>query len=363
MADRGLVGTIGLSLLLALGAVPPSSASGAVEAGSRTPKADDPTTRTIVPGALPRGRDAEIDFMQDGVIHTADGTALPILTPVNGEQRQLLGDSRKGWLVAVRTGTLSRVIAVRPGRRSVVVRNTRATNYSDSSVGWRAARDGELLISTDFNRGGSYHKVQDLAGRRLGSDDTGGFFNPLDADAGHVVTYRANTFSRLRLIDWVPRTSRTEIAKSASYASLRDDLVFVRTSGRHSGPTSISAPGTPAWVQPFAPLAVSPDGETAIGHRVSRSAFDSPAILDVRRMSDGALLDSIAFGPPITEDNWSITADHEQSVGWESNRRFVFQLHSPSGAVLVRCRLDGDCQRASDYGGNITTPYETFMWW
>lgn len=303
--------------------------------------------------------------MQDGVIHTAEGRTLPIRTPVNGEQRQLLGDSPKGWLVAVRKGYLSRVIAVRPGRAPVEIRHTRTTSYGegDSSIGWLLARDGTMLVSTVFDRGGSTRDAQSLRGKHLGSSYTGAFLTPMDADAGHIATYAENTFSRLRLIDWVPRTSKTEIAKNATYVSLRDDLMFVRTTGRLYGPTAISAPGTPAWAEAFSPLAISPDGQTVAGLRIAGSGFNSPAVLDVRRMDDGTLIDSISFGERITMDNWSITSSHEQTVRWESDDTLVFQLGSPRGAVLVRCRLDGACQRASDVGGNISTPYESFMWW
>jgi hypothetical protein len=354
-----------LGLVLLAGLAVPAAAASAAPAHDDSLRAADPPTRTIVATRLPRGRDAAIDFMQDGVIHTADGSTLPIRTPVNGEQRQLLGESRKGWLVAVRKGYLSRVIAVRPGRRPVEIRHTRTTSYGsgDTSIGWLLARDGELLISTTYDRGGSTRSIQDLDGKGVGSQYTGAYFTPLDADAGHVVTYAENKFYRLRVVDWIPRTSKTEIAKNAIYVSLRDDLMFVRTTGRLYGPTTISAPGTPAWAEAFSPLAVSPDGTTVAGLRIARSGFNSPAILDVRRMDDGTLLDSIAFGERITMDNWSITSAHEQTVRWESNSKLVFQLGSPSGAVLVRCRLDGGCQRASDYGGNISTPYETFMWW
>ena len=324
----------------------------------------EPSTRTIVPARLRRGPDASVPYMQDGVIH-ADGRALPIRTPANGEQRQLLGESPKGWLVAVRKGYVSRVVAIRAGRAPVEVRRTRLTSYGegDTSVGWLASRDGKMLISTTYDRGGSTRSVQDLDGVRLGRSYSGGFFTPFDADAGHVVTYAENTFSRLRVVDWLPRTSKTQIAVNATFVSLRDDLMFIRTSGRLYGPSPISAPSTPAWSQPFSPLAISPDGATAVGLRLSRSGFDSPALLDVRRMSDGALLDSISFGRRITQDTWSITAQHEQTAAWEDDDTYVFQLGSPTGAVLVRCTLGRTCERASDTGGNITTPYESFMWW
>ncbi len=339
-------------------------AASAAASPSRDVVRAEPSTRTIVPAKLPRGPDAAVPYMQDGVIH-ADGTTLPIRTPANGEQRQLLGESRKGWLVAVRKGYLSRVVAVRAGRAPAEIRHTRITSYGqgDTSVGWLASRDGEMLISTTFDRGGSTRSVQDLAGKGLGSSYTGGYFTPFDADAGHIATYAENKFYRLRVVDWVPRTSKTQVAVSATYVSLREDLMFVRTRGRFYGPSTISAPSTPVWSQPFSPLAVSPDRTTAVGLRISRSGFNSPAILDVRRMSDGALLDSIAFGKRITMDNWSITSAHEQTAAWEDDDTYVFQLGSPAGAVLVRCTLGAACERASGYGGNITVPHESFMWW
>ncbi|SEC85598.1 hypothetical protein SAMN04489844_3124 [Nocardioides exalbidus] len=353
-----------LAVALLAGLLVTQGAVDAAPSGDRVVRADPPT-RTIAPMRLPRGRDARLDLMQDGVIHTADGATLPIRTPVNGEQRQLLGESPKGWLVAVRKGYLSRVIAVRPGRRPTEIRHSRTTSYGegDSAIGWLLARDGKMLVSTVFDRGGSTRDAMSLRGKFLGTSYSGSFVTPMDADAGHVVTYEDNKFSRLRLYDWVPRTSRTEIARNATYVSLRDDLMFVRTTGRLYGPTPISAPAEPAWAEPFSPLAISPDGETAVGLRISGSGFDSPAVLDVRRMSDGTLLDSIAFGKRITMDNWSITSAHEQTAAWEGNRRFVFQLAAPGGAVLVRCDLEKSCRRASDVGGNISFPHESFMWW
>ena len=100
-----------------------------------------------------------------------------------------------------------------------------------------------------------------------------------------------------------------------------------------------------------------------MGLRVAASGFDSRAILDVRRMSDGALLDSIDDGARITRETWSITSQHEQTAAWETNHRFVFQVQAPGGAVLVRCTLGRRCQRASDVGGNITFAHESYMWW
>src|SRR5690242_16166385 len=284
-------------------AVSPAAAAPEREAGARVV---DPPPRTIDAVRLPRGRDARIDHLQDGVIHTARGRVVPIRTPVTRDQAQLLGHSAKGWLVAVRKGPVGRVVAVRPGRRPVEIRRTRIEWYDDVSIGWRASRDGAMLIGTGFDRGGSNRTVYSLAGKRLGSDYSGAFSSPLDAADGHVVIVREDAEGNYPAVDWVPRTSRTDLGAEVSYISLREDLMFARTSGRLFGPSPVSAPVTPPWAAPFQPLAISPDRATALGLRVSRSGFNDPAILDVRRMSDGALLDSIAFGQRITQDNWSV---------------------------------------------------------
>ncbi|MBC2934204.1 hypothetical protein [Nocardioides sp. zg-1228] len=355
-----------LALTLLVGLAPGAVASAASAPPQVvTARADDPPTRTITPMRLPRGSDARLDHMQDGVIHTAGGDTLSIRTPANGEQRMLLGESRMGWLVAVRKGYLGRVVAIRKGKAPQEVRHTRTTTYGqgDAAIGWLLSRDGEMLVSTTYDRGGGTSSVLTLAGDYLGGRYSSSYFTPFDADAGHIATWGEDKHYRLRVMDWVPRTSRTEIARNATWVSLRDDLMFVRTTGRLYGPSPISAPVEPAWAAPFSPLAISPDGETAVGLRISGSGFNSPAVLDVRRMSDGALLDSIAFGRRITEDSWSITSEHEQTAAWEGNRRFVFQLPARGGAVLVRCDLAQSCQRASDVGGNISFPHESFMWW
>jgi hypothetical protein len=343
--------------------VPAGASSAGVPSRDGGPRAADPPTRTIDVARLPRGHDARIDFLQDGVIHTSQGDLLPIGVPVTRDQSQLLGPTPQGWLVAVRKRYVSRVLVVRPGDRPLEIPHTRVKTFSDEAIGWLASRDGELLVSTSYSRGGSYRSVITLDGTGLGHNESTSFFHPLDAADGHVLTQLANLNARTKVVDWVPGTSRTFVANAAVAGFLRDDLVFVHTSGRLFGPTSLSAPELPVWGHAFIPRAISPDGATAVGLRISRSAFDDPAIIDIRRMADGRLLDSIATGQRITEENWEVGREHEQTVRWESDRSFVFQLEAPSGSVLVRCRLGGGCERASDYGGNISVPYETFLWW
>jgi hypothetical protein len=253
---------------------------------------------------------------------------------------------------------------VRRGTPPVRVPRSRTAYYADSYVGFRLSRDGAQLMTTTYDRGGSATQLRATATGRLdGTTYSGAFVQPFDADAGHVLTWYDNEFGRLRVADWSGDERFTRVATSAVHADLRRDLMFVRTTGRDFGPTPISAPAVPAWSAPFQPLDVSPDGSTAIGLRITRSGFRSRAILDVRSMADGSLLDHIAFGPRITVDNWSIIHDHEQTARFEDDASFVFQLTTARGAVLVRCPVGGrDCERASDVGSDISAPFERFMW-
>ena len=345
--------TIGaLVLALALGTTP-YAASGEVE--------QKPGVRTIDPGALRRGPDAAVDHLQDGVIRTASGRRITVGVPYTRGHQALLGRRGNGWLVASKSGDTARVHLVRKGRRPVEVPKTRLTYYSDAFTGWRLSQDGRWLLTTGYDRGGSATSIRDLvSGKRVASTYSGAFFQPLDAADGHVVTYAEDDQGELSAVDWAPPAEPRRVADDVDWADLRRNLVFVR-SGNGYGPTDLDAPGTPPWSARFQPLDVSPDGSLAIGLRVHRS-FDDPAVLELRRMADGELLQSFAYGPKITMDNWSITAEHEQTARFETDRRFVFQLTTRRGAVLVRCRLSGRCQRASDWGGDISTPHERFMW-
>lgn len=328
-----------------------------------------PAVRTIEPMALGRGPDAAIDHLQDGVIHTASGKTVRVRIPYGLDQLALLGRSGSSWLVAwgtdfdARGGYQFGVSRVRAGHRPVAVPKQRLTTYGEDFHSWRLDRDGSALVSTTYDRGGATTWVRDVTtGQRLDDTYSGVYYTPFDVADGHVAGIGENERGGTRVVDWEPGVGERTIAKRASYVSLRRDLVFVRVSGRDFGPTSVATPGTPAWSAPFQPLDVSPDGTTAVGLRISRSGFDDRGLLEVRAMDDGRLLDAIDLGDHFTMENWSITSAHEQTVRWESDSAYVVQLKVRGGAVLVRCRIGGRCDRASDVGGNISTPYEYFMW-
>lgn len=362
---RSLVTLAGL-LALALPAA--SYAVGAGAAADPRPRWSEVPVRTLDPLRLPRGADAGIDHLQDGVIHTASGRSLRVGVPHGLDQLALLGRSGGAWLVAwgtasTRTGYHYGVSRVRSGHAPVAVPKQREGSYGDDFHGWRLDRDGGVLVSTTFDRGGSTTYVQDTdTGKVLGSRYSGYYSTPYDVAGGHVATIAETDSGGSRVVDWVPRTSETVIARRAAFVDLQRDLAFVRVQGRDYGPTSVSAPAAPAWSAPFAPLDISPDGGRALGLRISRSSFDDRGVVEVRSMTDGSLLDAIALGDHVTMDNWSITTSHEQTLRWEDDSHYVVQMPVRGGAVLVRCRVGGRCERASAVGGNISTPYEYFMW-
>lgn len=352
-----LAGPLALSLPTAAEAVPDRDA-----AAERVP------VRTLEPLRLPRGADAAIDHLQDGVIHTADGRTVRVRVPHGTGPLALLGRSGNAWLVAwstarTRSGFHLHVSRVRAGHAPVEVPRQRVTSYGEDFHGWRLDRDGTRLVATTYDRGGTTTVVRDVrTGARLDDRYTGAFYTPFDVADGHVATYAENDRGGLRVVDWDLGAGQTTIARRASHVDLRRDLAFVRVSGHDFGPTSLSAPGTPAWAAPFAPLDVSPDGSLAVGLGVPRSGFDDRGVLEVRRVDDGTLLDAISLGDHITMGNWSITTAHEQTIRWEDDTHYVVQLAARGGAVLVRCRVGGRCERASDVGGDVSTPYEYFMW-
>lgn len=334
----------------------------------RDATATEVPVRTLYPLALRRGPDAALDHLQDGVIHTAGGRTVRVRVPYGAGQVALLGRSGNAWLVAWGTGRSSsgyhfHVSRIRAGHAPVEVPRQREVSFGEDFHGWRLDRDGSRLVSTTYDRGGTSTRVRDVrTGARLDDAYTGAYYTPFDVADGHVATFAENERGGLRIVDWEVGVGVTTLAKRAVHVDLRRDVAYVRVGGRDFGPTSVSAPSTPAWSAPFAPLDLSPDGSLAVGLGVPRSGFDDRGVLEVRDTADGTLLDALSLGDHITMANWSITTAHEQTIRWEDDAHFVVQLGVRGGEVLVRCRVAGRCERASDVGSDVTTPYESFMW-
>ena len=103
------------------------------------------------------------------------------------------------------------------------------------------------------------------------------------------------------------------------------------------GPTSISDPQAPAWTAPLERVEVSPDGRFLLGRVTGGDNAENH--LQVRRLTDGHLVAAYDV-----RNLWRLTTQ------WESPRSIIF-LAARTGLgdvnALVRCRLDGTCNRAT----------------
>jgi hypothetical protein len=117
----------------------------------------------------------------------------------------------------------------------------------------------------------------------------------------------------------------------AVLASFAHDVMFLRTSAQATGPTAISAPGTPAWTAPFLPTAVSADGTLVVGHAVHDGSR-----IEVRRVADGHLMADLRVpGHSSSAPLWFQDVHH-----------VLFQAHvAHEGSSLFRCDLAGSCTR------------------
>ncbi|GGD29921.1 hypothetical protein GCM10007231_31770 [Nocardioides daphniae] len=350
---------LGVTAAPASGEPPSGPGARAVEAA-----AAPPPVRTIDPARLRRGPDATFAHLQDGWIH-AGGRRIRVKVRADKGRQVLLGRSDGAWIVASwtkkrRGGATVRVHRIRAGRAPVPMP---WAGLRGSGVGIRLSRDGQQVLLTVGSRGGlDLWVLRTRDGAEIATDTTGPSLctQPYDAAGGRVLLHRqpAGEPDVTYAADWAPATGTDRrLGPGLNAGFLRQDVVFVGpapgTPGPYAyGPTSISAPGTPAWSARFTALAVSPDKKLVIGtgpRRVKRRA-----VLQVRRMSDGKILQQLAYGAP------GQVAD--QTARFETSSRFVFELTTRGRSRLVRCTTAGKCARASDAGGPLSASHELVQW-
>ncbi|QCX27957.1 hypothetical protein [Nocardioides jishulii] len=350
-----VLGAAVVSLSLGVGLVPGSAAArGTGQDGAAAP----PPVRTVNPAKLRRGPDAAIPYLQDGWIHSG-GKRVRVRVPHERGRQVLLGRSGSAWVVASWRNARLRVHRIRSGQAP-----TRVPGLA-SRGGALLSRGGAQIVLTYFDRGGGnvfVHRMSD--GKKVDSNFTGLNWQPFDAADGHVLLHRDDEEPPWEpfAADWVPGGGDRRLGTGMNAGFLRQDVVFVEAAraSRAHGPTSISSPGTPAWTADFTALAVSPDGQLVIG--TGPRLVRKRAVLQVRRMSDGVVLQQFSYGrvfPP--GEGWGPSAA-DQTVRFETDTRFVFQFSAGGRSRLVRCATSGRCARASDTGGGITTSFERFMW-
>jgi hypothetical protein len=154
-----------------------------------------------------------------------------------------------------------------------------------------------------------------------------------------------------KTLAWRPGRSAAEVVGPSGAAADPDhDLLFTVVDAM-VGPTSLSAPATPAWTLPtstFFPKRVSPDGTLVAGSGARSNS------LEVRRVSDGSLV-----------SEWKVHLDYARPLLWDAGRsdRLVSVLRTRRGWAVERCDVGGACVRSTSLVGDpislpdqITTP-------
>ncbi len=331
-----------LALALGLGMVPVTGGTSfgvgqASHAGMSTgPTADAHLPIVVRPTELPRGPASKVRWLYDNVAHTGSGNTVKMPWTREGARAQLLrlvGRTADGWLVKSFDGDTWTLWSIRDGKRYSL---TSSSPTEGEVVNYRLSRNRQrfLVHGFDGDRTTSI-SVRDLNNAQV---DVQRSFT----DYGGAVL----AFSGSELIVNVTDTQRWDVdahsvdalGVNAAGADIGHGLLFVTDPATgESGPTSLESSGTPPWTAKMEQVGVSPGG----GRVLSRDGH----LLTVYNRETGAVRVSfsvrfLTYDAPI----------------WESNRSFVF-IASPRGSsdeTLVRCRINGSCQRIS-----VFRPYDT----
>jgi hypothetical protein len=278
--------------------------------------------------ALPVGAAPAVTWQSGPAVHTSDGqvVTLPRSVPRGA---QVLGKRHGEWIVAT-PGDEAQVLAVRDGH----VRTVWEHVYDESATSYTLVEGRDQVVEWNYTRGTTtYGVVFDLHGEELATRGWNGYASVLAADRhGVLVSGRKQT------VRWAPGGTAVPVAPRASFADPAHDLLFV-FGDEGAGPTALSAPGTPAWTARFDPEAVSPDGTWVAG-----VTYSAQPKLQLRRLADGSLAPVPAL--KLDADPIMVGGSHVQ-LTWESDDSVVAVVRSARGRSVVRCTLDGACERAT----------------
>lgn len=371
--SRGLATALATGVSIGVGiaatSAPLAAHAGANESGPRASASAAAPVQVLKPLTMRRGRDAALPYLRKNVIHLPSGRTIKVRVPFTGHRLQLLGRAAGGgFLVAAGVSHANKpsrgsVYKVSRGRTPVRIARAGFDLDDGSYTSIRLSRDGRQLAVTNFNRGGSDTIVRSaLTGRVIQVMDSSSFFRPIDFADGKLLTWKEGDERngwQLKPVVWTVKGPQRELPGHAWGGFLRHNLYFTGTERAGGGPTSLSAPSAPAWQARFRPVDLSPDARSVLGNRPGRAHQRS--VLEVRRMSDGALLRTLSSGPTLGRQ--SSFAVKEQTARFETANRYVFQASTKKGQVLVRCRLDSRrCTRASAVGGPFSFAHEDFLW-
>jgi hypothetical protein len=275
----------------------------------------DPTT-------LPRGADPKLTWLGGRTIHTANGQETQVPVPADhAEWLRLLGRSHGQWIV-VDPGVTTKVLAI----RGQVARTVWKRTFYEPATTYALSRGGASVVQWYSDRGGTTTAtVFDLGGHTKQTRTWNAWGDVLDFSGDRLVLgfHRTQT--------WTLGAQPRPVAGQAAAVDIGKDVLFVADPDYRWGPTSFAAPGAAAWYASFTPRSISPDGAWVAGYNVRMNR------LQVRSMADGALA-------PVTLKNAM-----GDVLGWEPDGHVIVGVHTRLGNALVRCDVQGACERATDW--------------
>lgn len=293
-----------------------------------------PAATATTAAAPHRGPATGVPWLAGNLLHTGAGRTVEVPWTARQARQQslrLLGRAEGGWLLKSFThGYRWTTWLVAHGRR---------TELSSSSVTEgdvvleRIADDGRHYATETYNDANPDNSVavRGLDGQPTAVRTFEGDAFVLDLSGTQAVV--GTDHARL----WSFGTDTVDdLGVPAVGADLEHDLLLVDAGAGQVGPTSISAPGEPAWTAPLEQAVVSPAGGRLVARDPAR-----PRVLVVRNVTTGEVVATLGIGRFLQSD----------APVWASNRAVLFVAATSSlgdREVLVRCRLTGACTRLTE---------------
>ena len=285
----------------------------------------DPTPEPIPVASLPTGPAPESPYLAGLTIHDGPHRVHVPLQAGRSHYIALLGATPSGYALADLGPRWATVYVLADGHLRVV----RRVENRDRWTGFLLGTDGRHVLEVNrLEEPVVKVSVYDLHHRHVQKTGIQDFTGVAGFD-GHVA-YLVGYASWV----WRPGHAKARLWPSAvAGVDPNRRLLWVPVdtpAGELVGPTSLDAPGTPAWSANFSPVAVSPDGQYVSGF--SRVA---PG-LQIRRLSDGSLVREL-----------SAPFRYYQPLGlWESDGSVLAMVSSGRSDVVVRCPVAGGCEVA-----------------
>ena len=260
--------------------------------------------------------------MSGRTVHTADGRAETLPLPAShASSLRLLGRRHGAWIVFDNYGATVKVLSIKGHRVRTIWRHV----VYDPGTVYALARGGDEVVQWFTDRGDrTAATVFDLRGHHVATRHFG---------AGIILDFAGDTLvlGFARRSRGQPGSAPAQIAGGASWADAERDVLFVDDADYNTGPTTLSAPGVPAWTASFLPA----------GHLTGRCVGGRALRLQAGGAKHGRPAPRLAVS--------GLRLAGDPALAWEPDGSLLVQVRSPQGDALVRCTTDGVCERATDW--------------